>query len=117
MNQVHKLVVDASKSPLKLSIPEGNFIKALISKYTGMTQSEFSIQIGMDKSLLSRYLSGNLVMTDQALVKILNGIVFIDPNTNEQYKYDAIWESRIIIRPCKIGPLVPTVDSTEVDVT
>jgi hypothetical protein len=111
----HQLIIDGSKQPLRLTKPEGNYIRALIHRYTHMTQNEFSIHIGMDRGLLSRYLSGTTPITDSALNKIVNGIKF--HSNNQHYQYQAKWEIRIRIQPTKIGQHVPNADSTLVDET
>ena len=123
---MHRLEIEVRESPVFLTKHEGTFIKALISRYTGLTQTEFSIKIGMDKALLSRYLSGSLAIFDGQLKRIMDGIEYTDASTNPptNYKYEAKWETRILIRPTRMqehqsetGQLAPTVDSIEVDET
>ena len=62
-----------------------------------MTQSEFAASIDMDRGLLSRYLNGQIVITRQALTKILGGIKYTD-HQGKEFKYVAQWESTILIR-------------------
>lgn len=109
----HKLKIDASRQPLFLSPYEGRYIRSLIFQYTGLSQNEFSLKIGMDRALLSRYLSGKKAITDAALTKILNGINFTQNDVS--YTYEAKWEIHILIHPCKTGQTAQSVDSMMAD--
>lgn len=112
---MHQLEIDGSSMPLRLSKPEGNYLRALIYKHTGLTQNNFAVHIDMDRSLLSRYLSGVTPITHNALAQIVAGIKYKEADI--LYEYKAVWETRIVIRPSRIGPTAPTADSTGDDVT
>ena len=104
------LIVTATKSPIHLTIAQGNVIKALITKHCGITQTQYAELINMDMALLSKYLSGELPITVQALQRILSKITY--NSTDLQMGFEAEWQTRIVIREYTTGQTVPNVDCT-----
>lgn len=104
---MHRIkIVFSQESPPKLSDAEGKFISSLIHKHTGLSLSDYSVKIGMDRTLLSRYLNGQINLTQDALRRILSGIKY--EREGNEFKYIAIWEQQVTIReaphssPCSV---------------
>ena len=110
---MNKLIISTNEEEVRLTGPQGEFIKALIYKLKKLSQTDYADSIGMNKGLLSRYLSGDMRLTPDALNKILSNLNFVEDGI--QYQYDAAWRIIIEIRPLKIGPIVRDVDSTDTD--
>lgn len=104
------LIVTATKNPIHLTIAQGNVIKALITKHCKMNQTEYATHINMDMALLSKYLSGELPITVQALQRILSKITYTSPTSH--IGFEAEWQTRILIRECETGTVVPNADFT-----
>jgi len=90
----------------KLSKPEGDFICALIQNHTGMSLSDYSVKIDMDRSLLSRYLNGHLNITREALNRILSGIEYEKDGIH--YQYSAEWSTQVTIRSINSSSIPPS---------
>lgn len=99
---MHRLkIVFSQDSPPKLSEAEGRFLSSLIHKHTGLSLSDYSVKIGMDRTLLSRYLNGQINITQDALRRIISGIQY--ERDGKQFSYVAIWEQQIVIRETQSG--------------
>lgn len=105
------LVVTSTKNPIYLTVAQGNIIKALITKHCKINQTQYSDLINMDMALLSKYLSGELPITVQALARILSKISYNTPHL--AIGFEAEWQTRIVIREYEIGKVVPNADCTE----
>jgi len=105
-----KLRIESTEEAIHLSPIQGDFLKALIHKCTKLSHANFSTTIGMNKGLLSRYLTGDLRITPCALATILSGLSF--EKDGQRYQYTAIWKTIVEIHPKLIGPAVPNADST-----
>ena len=105
-----KLRIISTEEAVHLNLKQGDFLKALIYKCTKLSHASFSNVIGMNKALLSRYLTGDLRITPCALSTILSGLSFEKDGTT--YQYQAIWKTIVEIHPVPIGQTVPNADST-----
>ena len=92
---MHRLKIVFTETP-RLSEGEGRFLTSLIQKHSGLSLSDYSIKIGMDRTLLSRYLNGQINITQDALRRILSGIQY--EQDGKQYEYIAEWQQQILIR-------------------
>ena len=102
-----KIIFSHDSSP-KLSEAEGRFLSSLIHKHTGLSLSDYSVKIGMDRTLLSRYLNGQINITQDALRRILSGVSY--EHEGKQFNYIAIWEQAILIREAQSNQSDPPTD-------
>ena len=59
---------------MRLDVSEGNSIREAIRSRLGLSQAEFSQNIGIDPPNLSAYLNGTKPLTAETLNIILNGL-------------------------------------------
>ncbi len=97
---MHRLKIIINPENPKLSEAEGRFLSSLIQKHTGLTLSEYSVRIDMDRTLLSRYLNGQINITQDALRRILSGIKY--EHEGKQYQYIAEWQQQALVREQEI---------------
>ena len=102
--------------PLVLSDQQATLLRAMISRYTGLTNTEFAKSIGMHETLLSKYINGKLPLTHECLTRILSGIRQNNPD-GTQTRFDQEWEIKITVqrRLYKNGQVARTADSTDSD--
>ncbi len=110
-----KLVISTNEEDIRLTSQQGDFIKALIFRYHQSSQATYAAEIGMDKAMLSRYLTGDMKITPAALERILSNLTYEDEGYI--YRFGAKWRTIIEILPTKIGPVVRPVDSTDTEET